>query len=169
MHSVETAPPPPDPASIVRSRQFLVLRVLASIVGVVVSVTAWGFLQLIHYTQVWVYNDLPQDLGYDSAPEWWSLPILAIAGIVTAFAIVRLPGRGGHVPARGLAGGLTQPIALPGVALAALASIGLGIVLGPEAPMIAIGSGLGMLTIRLVRRDAPAQVGELLATAGAFA
>ena len=28
-----------------------------------------------------------------TAPVWWPLPVLAFAGVVTAFAIVRLPGR----------------------------------------------------------------------------
>lgn len=97
----------------------MVLLVLAAIVGVVASLAAWGFLELIYYTQVWVYTDLPQELGYDETPKWWSVPLLAIAGVITAFAIVRLPGRGGHVPAGGLSSGLTQPAELPGVMLAA--------------------------------------------------
>jgi H+/Cl- antiporter ClcA len=143
--------------------------VLAAIVGVVASLAAWGFLELVHYTTVWVYTDLPKDLGYDNAPEWWSLPVLAIAGVIVAFAIVRLPGRGGHVPAEGLSAGLIQPVELPGVLLAALASIGLGVVLGPEAPLLALGGGLGLLTIRMLRSDAPQEVGVILGAAGAFA
>src|SRR5205085_10836243 len=86
-----------------------------------------------------------------------------------AFALVRLPGRGGHLPADGLGGGLTQPVELPGVILAALATVGLGIVLGPEAPLIALGSGLGLLAIRLSRRETPPQVGVVVASAGMFA
>ena len=49
-----------------------------------------------------MYEKLPHDLGYDTAPVWWPLPWLALAGLLTAFAIVRLPGHGGHVPAEGL-------------------------------------------------------------------
>jgi H+/Cl- antiporter ClcA len=165
----ETAASPGDPASTIRSKLFVVLLVLAALIGVVASLAAWCFVELIHQIQVGVYTDLPKDFGYDKAPEWWSLPILAIAGVVTAFAIVRLPGRGGHLPADGLGGGVTQPVDLPGVILAALATIGLGIVLGPEAPLIALGSGLGLLAIRLARRDAPPQVALVLATAGTFA
>jgi H+/Cl- antiporter ClcA len=164
-----TTTTPPDPASIIRSKQFVVLLVLAAIVGVVASLAAWGFLELIYYTQVWVYTDLPQELGYDETPKWWSVPLLAIAGVITAFAIVRLPGRGGHVPAGGLSSGLTQPAELPGVMLAAIASIGLGVVLGPEAPLLALGGALGLLAIRLLRKDAPPEVGEVLAAAGAMA
>ena len=158
-----------DPSSIIRSRQFRVLLVLAAIVGVVTSVVAWGFLELIYQIQQGVYTHLPAELGFDSTPEWWSLPVLAIAGVITALAIVRLPGTGGHIPAEGLNPAPTQPIQLPGVVLAALASIGLGAVIGPEAPLIALGGGLGFLAIRLLKSDAPPEVGLLLATASTFA
>ena len=139
----------------IRSRGFIVLLLIAAVVGVFVSLAAWCFLELINQIQRGVYVHLPSDLGYHHGPPlWWSLPVLAIAGLISAFAIERLPGGGGHIPANGLsaAGGPTEPDVLPGVILAALATIGLGVVLGPEAPLIAIGSGLGVLTIRLTRR-----------------
>jgi H+/Cl- antiporter ClcA len=160
---------PKDPESILRSRQFPVLLVLAGIVGVATSAVAWGFLQLIYEIQQGVYTHLPTELGFDSTPEWWPLPVLAVAGVITAFAIVRLPGSGGHVPADGLNPSPTQPIELPGVIVAALASIGLGAVIGPEAPLIALGGGLGFLAFRLLRREGPPEVGILLATASTFA
>jgi H+/Cl- antiporter ClcA len=167
--TTDAAASPPDPESVLRSRQFVALLVLASLLGVVVSLVAWGFLELIHYLQQWVFTDIPKDLGYDSAPTWWSLPVLAIAGVVTAFAIVRLPGRGGHIPAEGLNPAPTQPIEVPGVILAALASIGLGLVLGPEAPLIAMGGGLGFLAVKLLRRGAPPEVATVMAAAATFA
>jgi H+/Cl- antiporter ClcA len=140
----------------VRSRQYRVLLVLAAMIGVLVSLASWGFLELVHAIQVGVYTDLAGDLGF-AVPSWWPLPWLALAGILTAFAIQRLPGHGGHVPADGLSTGgePTQPIELPGVLLAALATLGLGLVLGPEAPLIALGMGLGILALRLVRKNAP--------------
>jgi H+/Cl- antiporter ClcA len=161
--------PQPDPMSIIRSGRFVVVLVLAAIVGVIASGVAWGFLELIYYTQKWVYTELPHDLGFDSTPTWWSLPVLAIAGVVTAFAIVRLPGTGGHIPADGLKSDPVQPIELPGVVLAAVASIALGAVIGPEAPLIAIGGGLGFLAVGLLRRDHPDELGALIAAAGMFA
>lgn len=45
-----------------------------------------------------------------------------------------LSGHGGHVPAHGLGGPMLGPKDLPGVVLAAVATLPLGIVLGPEAP-----------------------------------
>ena len=147
------------------------LLVLAALVGLLVSAASWCFLEGVHGLQVWVYEDLPDDLGYHTVPLWWPLPWVALAGLLTAFAVVRLPGHGGHVPSEGLkAGGpQTRPIDLPGVLLAGLATLGLGLVLGPEGPLIAVGLGLGTLAMRAVKRDAPEQAVGLMAAAGSFA
>jgi H+/Cl- antiporter ClcA len=166
----EAAAPPVDPGSLVRSKSYRVLLVFAAVIGVVVSVASWGFLELIHGIQQWVYKDLPSGLGFDTVPMWWPLPVLGLAGVIIAFAIARLPGWGGHRPAEGLkAGPPTKPIELPGVLLAALASISLGMVLGPEAPLIALGTGLAIFAVRLARKDAPDQVLALMAAAASFA
>ena len=146
------------------------MLVLAALIGVMVSLAAWGFLELVTYIQKWVYEDLPSGLGFKGVPAWWPLPVLAVAGPIVAFAVTRLPGRGGHLPAEGLkAGPPTEPIELPGLLLAALASIGLGLVLGPEAPLIGLATGLAILAVRLAKKDAPDQVLALLAAAAAFA
>jgi H+/Cl- antiporter ClcA len=161
---------PPDPATVLRERSYRGLLVLAAIVGVLVSVASWAFLEAVHYTQVWVFKDLPGELGFSAVPTWWPLPVLALAGVVVAFAIVRLPGNGGHEPSDGLKSGPpTRPIELPGVMLAAFATLALGLVLGPEAPLIALGSGLGIFSLRLLRRDAPDRSLAVIAAAGSFA
>jgi H+/Cl- antiporter ClcA len=162
---------PSDPRALIRSRPYRALLVIAAVIGLVVSVASWCFLELVHEIQVVVYEDLPDDLGYETVPTWWPLPWLALAGLLTAFAIERLPGRGGHVPAEGLSTGgeLTRPIELPGILLAALATLGLGLVLGPEAPLIALGLGLGVLSMRLIKKDAPEQAVGLMAASGSFA
>ena len=165
----DAAASPPDPAAVLRSKQFLALLVLASLVGVVVSIAAWAFLELVFYIQEWVFTDIPKDVGYDSTPLWWYPPVLALAGLLAALAIVRLPGRGGHIPAGGLSTEPTQPIEVPGVILAALASIGLGLVVGPEAPLIAMGGGMGIFAARQLRKDAPGEVSALLGAAAAIA
>ncbi len=165
----EAATPPPDPAAIMRSRQFIVLLVLAAIVGVVSSLAAWLFLEAVNEVQDGVYTDLPDALGYDHTPLWWPLPWLAFAGLIVAFAIARLPGRGGHIPALGLNASPTEPIDLPGVLLAAIAGIGLGAVVGPEAPLIALGGGLGFFAIRRIRADAPPDLQTIVAACGTFA
>ena len=161
---------PPDPAVLIRSREYRALLVLAALVGVVVSLVSWGFLELVHGLQTWLYEDLPDALGFDTVPWWWPLPILAVAGIAIAFAVVRLPGHGGHEPSDGLrAGPPTRPVDLPGVLLAALATLGLGLVLGPEAPLIAVGMGVALLIVDVTRRQVPDQARMVVAAAGAFA
>ena len=53
--------------------------------------------------------------------------------------------------------------------LAALATLAFGAVLGPEAPLILMGSGLGVLAVRLAARDAPPTATAVMAAAGSFA
>ena len=120
--------------------------------------------------QTLVFTDLPADLGFDRAPLWWPLPWLALSGVLVALAIRHLPGTGGHEPSEGFkAGGPLPPIELFGVVAAAFATLSLGVVLGPEAPLIAIGSGLGVLAVHLVKRDSPAQASVVIGAAGSFA
>ena len=152
------------------SKRFVGLLVIVSIVGLVVSLAAWCFLELIYQLQQELYTHLPHALGYSSAPTWWPLPVLAICGVLVALAITRLPGDGGHLPANGLAaGGAPHPEYLPSVLLAGIATIGFGMVLGPEAPLIALGSGLALLMVRLARSPMQPSVLPVIAGAGAFA
>jgi len=155
---------------LVESKSFAVLLLVAAVVGLLVSLGSWAFLELTTQMQTWVFVDAPSALGFaDGQPVWWPVPVLFLAGLIVAFAITRLPGQGGHVPAQGLAsGGLPVLENLPGVLLAAVASIGLGLVLGPEAPLLALGGGLALLTLRLSRRELPPQVPILMAAVGAF-
>jgi len=162
--------PTPDPVALLRSRSYLRLLVLAAVIGAPISAVAYGFLALVAKLQQWVFTDLPSGLGFHGAPLWWPLLPLALAGLLVALTIKHLPGTGGHSPADGLQASGPPPGAadLPGIALAALATLSLGVVLGPEAPLIALGGGLGACAIRLARKDAPPQVITMVAAAGSF-
>src|SRR5919204_3377351 len=72
---------PADPGATLGSRRFIAVLVLAAIVGVIASVAAWAFLELLHHMKGWVYTDLPPALGFSATPEWWPLPVLAIGGL----------------------------------------------------------------------------------------
>ena len=162
---------PPDPQVLLRSRPYVMLLVLAAVVGVPVSAVAWGFLALVSKLQGWIFTSLPHGLGFHTEPLWWPIPPLVLAGLLVALTIRYLPGTGGHSPADGFnaKAGAPTPVQLPGIILAALATLSLGAVLGPEAPLIAIGGGLGAWAVRLAKRDAPAQTSAVMAAAGSFA
>ncbi|HEU4896429.1 MAG TPA: chloride channel protein [Actinomycetota bacterium] len=162
--------PSVDPAALLRSRRYVGLLVLAAVLGVPVSAAAYGFLALVSGLQEWLFSDLPRALGFNSPPLWWPLPLLTVAGVLVGLTIRYLPGRGGHSPADGFkAGGVPSPMELPGIAIAALATLSLGAVLGPEAPLIALGAGLAALAVRLARREVPDQATAVVAAAGSFA
>jgi H+/Cl- antiporter ClcA len=160
-----------DTLALLRSRSYLVLLVLAALLGVVVSVVAYGFLALVSKLQGWIFTSLPRGLGFHGEPLWWPVLPLALAGIVVGLTIRYLPGRGGHSPADGfqMGEGPPSPADLPGIVLAALATLSLGVVLGPEAPLIALGGGLGVCAVRLLKRDAPDRTRTVVAAAGSFA
>lgn len=163
-------PPPMDPVAVLRSPGYVRLLLLAGILGVPVSVAAYYFLQLVGLAQRWVFTDLPGQLGFAATPVWWPIPPLVISGVLVALVISRLPGNGGHSPADGFKAGVTPaPVDLIGILIAAVASLGLGVVLGPEAPLIALGAGLGVWAVKLTRRDIPERATAMIAAAGSFA
>jgi H+/Cl- antiporter ClcA len=164
------AAPPPDPLDLVKSRSYVQLLVLAGLVGIPVSAVAYGYLKLVSLLQQWMFASLPKEIGFKGVPAWWPLPLLALAGVLVACIVTYLPGTAGHKPAEGFkAGGAPTAIELPGVVLASLATLSLGVVLGPEAPLIAIGGGLGMWAVHLAKRDAPPTAAIVIASAGSFA
>ncbi len=167
------APPDPgaDPMAMLRSRSYVQILVLAALIGVPVSVVAYFFLKLVALLQDWTFTSLPKELGFAGTPAWWPLPVLAIAGVLVGATIIYLPGQAGHKPAEGFKAGGGAPTGpeLPGVILASLATLSLGVVLGPEAPLIAIGGGLGALAVHLAKKDAPPTATLVIASAGSFA
>lgn len=172
----EDAAAPPDittqqVAETIRSKRYVGLLIVVSAIGVAVSLAAWCYLELVYQLQRELFTHLPNALGYRHGPPlWWSLPVLGLGAGIVALTITRLPGEGGHLPAKGLEpGGGRRVIDLPGVILAGLGTLGFGLVLGPEAPLIAIGSGLAVLTIRLARRNLAPPVLVVVGAAGSFA
>ena len=160
----------PDPAALLRDRRYVLFLVLGAVVGVPVSTFAYFFLKAIAAGDQFFLTDLPVHLGFRSAPAWWPLLPLSVCGLLVALTIRFLPGTGGHSPADGFKTGSPPPlIELPGILVAALLTLCLGAVLGPEAPLIALGSGLGALAVHLVNRDAPEMAVAVIGAAGSFA
>lgn len=166
----EPGPPSADAESVaVYSRGYLTLLLISALLGIPISVVAFGFLAAVHQLEQLVWDTLPEALGYAAPPAWWPVLAVGLAGLLVALAVTRLPGRGGHVPADGLGGGATPPSALPGVLLAAAASLGLGAVIGPEAPLMALGSGLALLAFSRTRASDGPSATAIVATSGSAA
>jgi H+/Cl- antiporter ClcA len=160
-----------DPVAVIRSRPYIAALVLAAVLGVPISIIAYGFLALVAAIQRFVFDELPNLILGGPAPAWWPVPWLVLCGLLTALTIRYLPGTGGHSPAFGFktGGGPPSGRELVGIVLAALTTLRLGAVLGPEGPLIAIGSGLGALAVHLVKKDAPPMALTIMASAGSFA
>ncbi|MFF3332843.1 chloride channel protein [Streptomyces sp. NPDC002888] len=154
---------------LLRDRAYQKALVFSALIGVPVSLAAFWFLAGLHELEHLLWTDWPEHLGWDLPPWWWPLPLLTVAGLAVGLVVRYLPGAGGHVPALGLHTPATAPAALPGVILAAVASLTLGAALGPEAPLIALGGGLAAFFARLARAPATPQSTVLLGAAGAAA
>ncbi|MFI5556143.1 chloride channel protein [Streptomyces sp. NPDC051738] len=154
---------------LLRSPAYQKTLVFCALIGIPVSLAAFWFLAGLHELEHLLWAELPAELGWDTPPWWWPLPLLTLAGIAVGLVVRHLPGAGGHVPAAGLHAPGLPLAALPGVVLAALASLPLGATLGPEAPLIAFGGGLAMLFAHLARAPVTPQNAALLGAAGAAA
>ena len=166
-------PPPPaiDPAAVIRSRAYLSALVLATLLGIPISAIAYGFLALFTKVQQYLFDDLPDATFDGGTPAWWPVPFLVLCGLLTGLTIRHLPGNGGHSPAFGFVAGGGPPVdrELPAIVLASFTTLALGAVLGPEAPLIAIGGGLAALVVHLLKKDAPPMAVTIMASAGSFA
>jgi H+/Cl- antiporter ClcA len=155
--------PPQAPPS---ATEYLRLVGIAALIGVPAALAAALFLALIHSLEEWLWTELPASLGY-AAPPWYfvlGLPVLGALLVVVARAF--LPGDGGHSPLKGLSAAPTPVANVPGVVLAAVGTLAFGAVLGPEMPVIALGSAVGVVAHRVVRLGG--QEGVVLSGAGAF-
>ena len=149
-----------------RAWSYLRTLVLAALLGAPVAFAAGLFQTAIHDATHVVWDTVPDWLGQSEPATWYVVLVPAVGGLLVAAAI-RLPGHGGHSPLEGLGMGEVRLLDLPGILLAALATLGFGLVLGPEAPLIALGLGLGAAIVRLVPLEQTEA--QLLALAGAFA
>ncbi|MDD2858934.1 MAG: chloride channel protein [Candidatus Nanopelagicales bacterium] len=119
---------------------------MSIILGVLGGTAGSLLMALVDHGQEWVFIDLPRAWGLAAAPWWWVLLMLLASAALVA-VIRRLPGATGTGPLTGFH--FDDPlIIVPSVLLAALATLILGISLGPEAPLIVLGSAIGAIVGR---------------------
>jgi H+/Cl- antiporter ClcA len=161
-----TDAPVPVPAQAPSSTSPLKLLGLAALLGLPVSIVAILFTSAVAELTTLLWTTIPDGAGWSEPPAWYVLLLPTLSGLLV-FGAVKLPGNGGHSPLQGL--GLTPltPRDMPGVVLAAIASLSFGIVLGPEAPLTAIGLCSGLVFARWAGLDETGV--KILSLAGAFA
>lgn len=154
--------PPRDPDGLA----YLRLVGLGALIGLPAAALAAVFLAFVHDLEHWLWVDLPSGLGVSSPPWYLVIGLPAAGGCVVVVARRFLPGDGGHPPLEGIGGGGVPVVNAPGIALAAIGTLAFGAVLGPEAPLIALGSVVGMTVTLFARTDEKGKA--VLATAGSF-
>ncbi len=140
--------------------------VYAGLLGVPVAFAAVLFQTASHELIHLVWDRVPDWLGWSEPAGWYVVLVPALGGALVALAC-RLPGHGGHSALDGISVAEVRAVDLGGILLAAILSLGAGLVLGPEAPLVALGVGLGALAVGLLRVQATEA--RLLVVAGAFA
>ncbi len=120
---------------------------LAVLVGVCAAVAASVFLWLMARGQELIWDRLPRQFGLVGSDGrlawWWIALVLVVAAGVVALAR-RMPGATGNGPLSGFHFN-DAPAIMPSVLIASFATLLFGIALGPEAPLIVLGSGVGAL------------------------
>ena len=145
---------------------YLRLVALGALIGIPAALLAGLFLALVHEIEDVLWDDLPDALGY-SSPPWFLVIVLPAVGAAVVVAARRLlPGDGGHSPLDGISLEPTPLASGPGIALAGLGTLAFGAVLGPEAPLIALGSVIGLSATLFTRVSEREE--RVLATAGSF-
>jgi len=130
-------------------RGYLHLVLLGAGIGIPAALVAALFLALVHDLEHWLWHDLPDSLGHSSPPWYLVVGLPVVGALLVVIARALLPGDGGHEPLEGLATAPTPVSHGPGVALAALGTLSFGAVLGPEAPIVALGSVVGVAAGRI--------------------
>jgi H+/Cl- antiporter ClcA len=154
--------PPRDPDALA----YLRLVGLGAVIGIPAALLAAVFLAFVHDLEHWLWSDLPGGLGYSSPPWFLVIGLPAVGACVVVLARRFLPGDGGHPPLEGIGGGAVPVANGAGIAIAAIATLSFGAVLGPEAPLIALGALVGCAVMLFTRLDEKGQA--VLATAGSF-
>jgi H+/Cl- antiporter ClcA len=142
------------------------LVLLGAAIGIPAALAAIAFFTAVHYLEQLIWHILPTSLG-EATPPWYLVVFLPIVGAaIVAVARLALPGDGGRPPLGGMAHGPTPVAFVPGIVVAALGTLGFGLVLGPEAPVMAVGSAVGLAITSVVRSNAREE--GVLSMAGTF-
>ena len=133
--------------------------VLAVVLGIAAATAASLFIWIVDGAQELLYKTLPENFGWTQIPAWW-IVLLLLVGAGCVLLARKLPGATGGSPLSGFHF-TNPPIWAPGILLAAFGTLAFGASLGPEGPLIVLGSALGAVLLRKAGEQAQ-KLGMLL-------
>jgi H+/Cl- antiporter ClcA len=123
--------------------RLLPLVVPAIVVGVGSGLLLIGLTIVSAWLEDFLWTTLPGALGLASGSPAWIIAELTLAGLAVGLLVTFVPGHAGPDPAAtSLAERPLPLLVLPGLAIAAVLTLGSGVSLGPENPILAINIGL---------------------------
>ena len=151
-----------------RKSAVTLLRLIAfgAIIGIPAALISLAFFTAVHYLEHFLWTDLPSALGEATTPAYLVVGLPVVGALIVAGGRLFLPGDGGPSPLGGLAHGITPVRFAPSIVAAALGTLGFGLVLGPEAPVMALGSATGVALTSVVRMSENET--KVLSSAGQF-
>jgi H+/Cl- antiporter ClcA len=129
-----------------RTRTYLRLLLLASVVAAGMAVATIAFLLAYSGLKDVLWEEIPQALDLDPH-SWYTLVVTSLGGLVVGVLLAIVPGHGGPSPAHGHGIGMEQlpPLHAAGAVLVSLVSLVVGASLGPEAALLTVALAIGTI------------------------
>lgn len=142
----------PARASSIPIRTQLLLIVPAVLVGIASAFVLIVASAAANVLETVLWDRIPAAFGLTGDEPLWIFGVLTAVGLATGFILTFVPGHAGPDPATT---GLAEPpqplFVLPGIALALILTLGGGVSLGPENPIIVINLSLAVaLGLRII-------------------
>ncbi|WP_159449653.1 ion channel protein [Demequina sp. NBRC 110057] len=149
-----------------KARTLIKITLPAIAVGAMCAVVLWAIDMAAEGVTHVMWHWLPEVGGFDSESWWWPIIVLGLAGAAVGTIVRYAPGHAGYDSATTELVAPPLPLkALPGIAAALIVSLGAGVSLGPESPIISIAVGLSVWGLARILPNAKA--GQILLVAGA--
>ncbi|GMA34686.1 hypothetical protein GCM10025876_08900 [Demequina litorisediminis] len=149
-----------------KARTLLKITVPAIAVGAMCAVVLWAIDVAAEGVTHVMWDWIPEVAGFDAEAWWWPIIVLGLAGTAVGTIVRHAPGHAGYDSATTELVAPPLPLkALPGIAAALIVSLGAGVSLGPESPIISIAVGLSVWGLARILPNA--QAGQILLVAGA--
>jgi H+/Cl- antiporter ClcA len=145
----------------------LFLALPALIIGIASGLTLWIVDELAHALEHWIWDVVPESLGFATDAWWWTLGILTLTGLAVGLVVWLVPGHGGHDSATVELVAPVLPLrALPSIVVVVVLALAGGVSLGPESPIIAINAGLAVALLARFLPNVPHELTFTMAAAG---